>query len=219
MPRLVLVLVLSANVAEAQCPAETEALAARSPSDRAWFILERARSVEPAAQLWSASWAVGYLGLTAAQLGVLTATQDPGTRADMAVGALSAMIGVASIFLLPIRVIGDRARLEELAPRAMEGDCDALAEMERIFERDAAGEDFGSSWLMHVGSMLFNIGIGVVQGLAFGRWQSGMISAAIGIAVGEVQILTKPSGLIDARARYQVGLFDGVELAVAGPLP
>jgi hypothetical protein len=195
-------IMLSAGVAHAQEDCVDADL-------RASFMLERARSVDQAATIWSATWAVGYLGLTAAQLGVLASTQDPGTRADMAIGALGSMIGVASIFLLPVRVMGQRPRLEALAPLAMAGDCAALEEMERIFDHAADGEEFGSSWLMHVGSMLFNIGMGVVQGLAFGRWQSGMISAAIGIAVGEVQILTKPSGLIDARARYRIGIVDG----------
>jgi hypothetical protein len=213
----VLLLALSAT-AEAQCPAMDGAsseLAERTPSERVAFLLERTRSVEEAGRIWSATFAMGYLGLAAAQIAVLTASTDQGRRADMAIGAVSSLLGVASIVVLPMQVIVDRPEMEELAPRAAAGDCDALARAERIFASDAGSEDFGTSWLMHVGSMLFNIGIGLVQGLGYGRWESGAISAAIGIAVGELQLLTKPTGHVAALVRDRTGRFDAPSLTLA----
>lgn len=172
------------------------------------FILDSARGVDASARTWSATFALAYLAIAATQLGVLTATDDPGTRADAGVGAAASMIGVASVAFLPVPVLRDREELERIAPAAITGDCAALARAEAILEHDAAGEDFGSSWLMHVGSALFNLAIGAFQGLAYGRWESGAISAAVGIAVGELSIWTKPRGLVSALASYRSGSFD-----------
>lgn len=214
MARLtVLVLLLAASSARAQdrCPAPpeaSEALAERTPEERMAFILERARGVERSARTWSVTFALAYLGVAATQLAVLVASSDPGGRADAGVGAVSSMIGVASVVFMPIPVLRDREELERIAPRAMDGDCDALARAEAILAHDAAGEDFGSSWLMHVGSALFNLGIGAFQGLVYGRWESGAISAAVGIVVGELSILTKPRGLVGALASYREGDFE-----------
>jgi hypothetical protein len=213
-----LLVMLTADPAYAQCPSMHgggAALRQHTNEERMAFILRRIRGGEEAARTWTTIFAIGYLGLTVGQMAALTATQDPAERIDRGVAAVSSAIGVATIFILPLDVLTDRARVEALAPRAAAGDCAALEEAEDILESDAADEAFGSSWLIHVGSVLFNLGVGLVLGLGYGHWVTAAISTGVGILVGEVQTLTQPTDLIDALVRYRTGDFDGARPSVA----
>jgi hypothetical protein len=210
---IALLLVLAAQRAEAQaCPAmegASAALVERTPAERAAFLLHHTRRAEEQARTWALTFALSYLGLAVAQVAVLAASSDPGLRTDLGVGAVGSMIGVAAIVALPPTVLLDPEAVEELAPRAAAGDCDALARAEALLVRDAASDAFGTSWVVHLGNVLFNLGIGLLLGLAYGRWVSGAISAGIGILVGEVQTLTRPASLVDALARYRAGELEG----------
>lgn len=202
---------LGSAPAAAQCPlpyGADAALASRSTAERMGFIVERARSAEEATRTWTMIFSLGYVGLVTVQMGLIVFVSDPGQRIDFGVGAVGSVIGVASIAVFRSPVLGDRAAIEALAPPALGGDCEALARAERLLEADAASEDFGTSWLIHVGNVVFNLGIGLVLGLGFDRWISGAISAGVGILVGELQILTKPARMLDALRRYRTGELD-----------
>ncbi|MHB8877432.1 MAG: hypothetical protein ACYC8T_27385, partial [Myxococcaceae bacterium] len=88
---------------------------------------------------------------------------------------------------------------------AQPGPCPTLASAERLFLRDAEGEAFGVSWLLHGANVVFNVAVGLVLGLGWGHWESGAINAAAGIAIGEVMILTQPTGVVSDLERYRGG--------------
>ncbi len=205
---IVVASMLAVAPAAAQCPiprGASPSLAERSTEERMRFILERTQHAEEVTRTWTTVFSLSYLGLVAAQMGLIVIVDDPGARIDFAIGAVGSMIGVASLAIFRAPVLVDRASIEELAPRAMSGDCAALAEAEAFLEADASNEDFGTSWLIHVGNVVFNLGIGLVMGLGYDRWISGAISAGVGILVGEVQILTRPTRMLDTLRRYQAG--------------
>jgi hypothetical protein len=214
---LVLLLVAAPRASAQACPlieGGDAALAERTTAERADFLLAETRRGEEAARTWTAIFALSYLAIAIGQTAALTATQDPGTRIELGVGAVSSLIGVASFFVLPRAVLADLERMEALAPRARTGDCEALEAAEQLFLRDAASEAFGTSWLTHVGSVLFNLGVGLFLGLVYDRWVAGAISAGVGILTGELQILTQPTPMVAALARYRAG-----ELGESAPPP
>jgi hypothetical protein len=108
---------------------------------------------------------------------------------------------------MPLEVIADTRWLERRLATAPPGtgECQLLAEAEGLLHRDAKGEAFGRSWLFHVGNVVVNVALGLVIAAGFHHWLSGGISSAVGIAVGEAQILTQPTGAVTALARYRRG--------------
>jgi hypothetical protein len=48
---------------------------------------------------------------------------------------------------------------------------------------------------MHAANAALNVGVGLVLGLGFHRWQSAAVSAGAGILIGELQIWTMPDRL------------------------
>lgn len=219
---LVLTTATSAGAQPAQdCPLPdeaTEALAERTIEERAAFVAERFRRGEHAARTWTATFALGYLGIAVSQVAALVILNDDEERDTLWVGAVSSMIGVASFFALPLRAITDREEMEALAPEALAGDCAALRRMEALLERAAASEEFGTSWLVHLGNVLFNLGVGLYLGLVHGEWVSGAIAAGVGVAVGELQILTQPTHLVSALAQYRDGQLTREEPLASRPL-
>lgn len=206
-------LVWATSTAAAQrCPAMEGADAALADIDareRAAFLSSRAHEGYAHAATWTNVYSLSYLGIAAAQLGVLALSSDEGRRVSMAIGAASSLIGVASLFVLPLSILTHLDPIEEAALAAERGDCAALAELERLVADGASSEEFGRSWLVHVGSILFNLGVGLLLGLGYDEWVSGAISAGSGIAIGELQILTQPTTLSDAMAHYRAGELDG----------
>ena len=209
--RIAIALILLAAptpVGAQRCPGPedaSEALAEVPASRRADFLLARARSAAEEARTWTAIFAVSYFSIAATQTAVVSVIPDGGERSGLAVGAISAMIGVASLHVLPLSILVDIEDVESLAGRARAGDCEALARMEHLLDAGAGSESFGTSWLVHVGNVLFNVGVGLVLGLGYDQWISAGISTGIGIAVGEVQILTQPMPLVRSMAAYRSG--------------
>jgi len=66
-------------------------------------------------------------------------------------------------------------------------------------------EASGHSVLIHLGNAALNIAGGLVMGIFFRQWIAGAEAAVIGTAVGEVMILTQPTGSEKALARYRAG--------------
>jgi hypothetical protein len=60
---------------------------------------------------------------------------------------------------------------------------------------------------VHLGNVLFNVGLGLFLGLGYHHWEAGAINAGVGIAVGEALILTRPTAAIDDLDAYRLGRF------------
>jgi hypothetical protein len=185
-------------------------LSALAPDVRLHFIDGHLRSEAHRARLWSFGWGGGYGALTVGQAVPAFLVEDRGLRIDLVVGAVSSLFGVALILFVPLEVMADSdllaGRLSQLPPGA--DPAPLLADAERLFAAAAEDEAFGVSLWLHAGNVAFNVLIGLVLGLGFGRWESGAISTGIGIAVGEAMILTQPDRLRGLLARYRSGQLD-----------
>lgn len=151
---------------------------------------------------WSYAWSGTYAAAAVTQTALLPFIHG-GARTDLAVGAASAAFGSASLFLLPMRITGAGGKVHDL-PQTL-SPCERLAQAETLFRRAASDERLSGGVLAHGGNVVFNVGLGLLLGAGFGRWKSGIISAAVGTAVGETNLLTAPQGLPALWERYPAG--------------
>ncbi len=159
-------------------------------TERLHLLQEAERQEAVRASIWRWGWGGTYAALTIGQAIAIPFLKDPGDRIDFIVGAISAGIGTLFVVLAPLDVIGHAPKMKEL-PATPEG----LADAEKLLIADAADEAFNVSWLMHLGNVLFSVATGLVLGLGWQRWESGIINAVVGVAVGEIMIFTTPGSL------------------------
>jgi hypothetical protein len=193
---LLLIALVGAPVHAATCDDKSEA-AARVHFIRTTLASERARL-----NVWAWSWGGSNAALALGQ-GIATPfLRDRGLRIDFIVGAASNAAGSAFALIQPLG-FPDLARLEDAS---LENDpCRVLAVGERLLADGAAYEALSRGWLAHAGNVVFNVAVLLVLGLGFERWNSGFISAGIGLAVGITQILTQPNGLHASLQDYRAG--------------
>jgi len=193
-----------------ECPVISGGSAGLSEIDvgeRLQFIRQSLAREAPRARTWSTAWGVGYGILTGAQLALVPFFDDPGMQADLVVGAGSSAIGLAALLIVPLAVIRDQQELEASLEKsgAPPDPCAQLAQAEDLLIRDAASEAEGVGWLMHGANGVLALGVGLILGLGYDRWESGAINAAASFAIGEVMIFTQPNRLTDDLNRYRRG--------------
>jgi hypothetical protein len=156
-------------------------------------------------RIWSISWGTIYGAATIAQFGAAAAVQNPSQRIDFTVGAISAGVGTLSFYLLPLRFI---------VPLTGPHRCEKLAHV-------AKEEGIGKSWVGSVGNVAVNAIVTLILGAGFHHWQTALISGGVGIAVGELNLLTQPTNLLRLYEHHQdieliplVGDMKGVGLAL-----
>jgi hypothetical protein len=212
-----LVIVPRARAAECRAVAGGTSTLAAIPAETRIAWIDRKLSVEAKhARLWSGLWGAAYGGITIVQASLAATQTDSGARAENIVGASAAFIGVLAIAILPPSVEFDQLWWEKhklrLSPH--EDPCATLATVERLLVRAADSEAFGIGPLVHVGNFVVNIAAGLVLGIGFNRWPAFAYVGLVGIAVGEIQVITQPTGAIEALRLYRNGeLSDGKSAA------
>jgi hypothetical protein len=188
------------------------AVAEIAPAIRLRFIADTLRRGAAPARTWTWGWGVGLSTVGAAQFVAAPLVSDRGQRAELLLGGSKSVLGLFPILVTPLTVMGDARRLDErlAAAGASANECESglLAEAERMLVAAAWRENFGKSWLQHTGVFVVNLGAGLALGLGYGRWTTGALGAAVGIAVGETIIYTQPRQSVDALGRYRAGTLD-----------
>jgi hypothetical protein len=161
-------------------------LAARASADpceeRFAAIQDRLAASAHDLRVWRWGWGLGGAGATAIQLGLVPIVDDRDARIDLAVGAGSTLAMLVPVLFPP-----------EIDDRPAVGDCAArLADASARLQAAVDSTEAARSPLIHVGNVAFNVGIALLLGLGWGHWTSGLVSGAVGIAVGEAEILTTP---------------------------
>lgn len=177
-----------------------EAFAADCRADREERLARLATAFDEEVKglhIWSWSWGSIYAAAAVTQAGLAIGLKEQAARLDLGVGSITAAIGSASLFLLPLRFTRPLTQLRSRWSDPYR--CGLLAEAEATLERVAKEEGTGKSWVGHAGNIAFNVGLLLVLGLGFGHWRQGLISAGIGAAVGELNLLTQPTNLHRAR--------------------
>lgn len=183
-----------------------------TPAIRLRFIADSLRRGAAPARTWTWGWGVGLSTVGAAQFVAAPLVSDRGLRAELLLGGSKSVLGLFPILVTPLSVMGDARRLDErvAAAGASANECESglLAQAERMLVAAAWRENFGKSWLQHTGVFVVNVGAGLALGLGYGRWITGTLGAAVGIAVGETIIYTQPRQSVEALARYRAGTLD-----------
>jgi hypothetical protein len=197
--------------AAAGCPIPETAdplLAGVDSTRRLEFIDARLTSAERKARIWTYGWGGG---IAAAGIGTLVAVPfvAPENRVDWYTGAVSAGVGVATLIIVPPVVLDAAPALRAQIASAAPGTnvCPLLQGAEADLVRVARDEERQGGWYVHLGNVLFNVGLGLFLGLGYHHWEAGAINAAVGTAVGEALILTRPTAAIDDLETYRSGRF------------
>jgi hypothetical protein len=144
-------------------------------------IQDRLTDAAHSLSVWRWGWGIGAVGGSAVQLG-LVPLADEDQKIDLLVGAGSTLGLLVPVLFPP-----------EINARAAAGDCPTrLADAELRLRAAAESTQGARSPWVHAGNVAFNVGVTLLLGLGWGHWTSGVVSGAIGIAVGETEILTTP---------------------------
>ena len=197
-------MLLSPGIARAlECPAPPRAdprLAAIPAEERIVHLRQRLEAGRPGAEAWAWTWGIVDGAFTVGQLAAVPSAGSTEQQWALVVGAASSALGVVQVLTVPL----SPERVPDLG-----GSCAELARLEGSLERSARNAELSSGWLAQVGNVVANAAVGVAFGLADGRWQTGAVSFGVGWAIGEVQILTVPQGLVRDLERYRAGDLGG----------
>ncbi|WP_394834799.1 hypothetical protein LVJ94_50715 [Pendulispora rubella] len=171
---------------------------------RVRFIREHLERDAANARTWSLGWGLTSVGVAAGSLTLAAFQSDTNARTGGYVWSGVSLLPAAILLLFPLRVMRDARSLDATAP----ADCEALARAEALLERDADQEAAGIAWYSHAVAIGFNVGLGASLGYALDDWGNNALSAGIGIALSELQILTQPTGALRARERYRAGALE-----------
>ena len=213
MPRALALLVLllaAAPALGAECPLPPGAAPALGAADgeaRLRFLQHGMRHAARKARIWAWSSAGVLLAVANFQLLGALHVPDRGDRIDLWVGAASVGFSLVQMAAVPPLVTIDQWRLDSRVAHAPPGAdrCALLAQAERFLVRDARSEEQATGFAMQAVTVLFNIGTGVVLGLGFQRWDSAASNIFLGVALGELQILSQPTESVKLLERYREG--------------
>lgn len=206
----VTVVLIRSLLAQAQnCPlppdASPRSIAAQSNEARLAFLSKILVEESNRAVNWTLGWGATYATLAIAQLAIMPLFPQE-EQPDWYWGALSTVVGVAFTVIDPLEVReAGPVYAQRVNGAPASESCALIAEGERLLVEGAAHELSGVQWYIHAANVLFNVGLGLVLGLGYGRWTSGAINAAIGTAIGEATILTSPQHLISHWKAYRSG--------------
>jgi hypothetical protein len=143
--------------------------------------------------------------LALGQASLALTRDDPGERAELYVGAGEAVLGLVPVLLLPVPAIRDAERLDGLLVTTA-GDrerCALAREAEQLLRRSADDEAFARGWLAHALTVGVSGGGLLIVGLGYDRWGTGIAGALLGIAIGELEILSRPAGALRGLRIYE----------------
>lgn len=197
-----------AALAQVRCPDDRAAVAlAGEPVERRIeFLRDRLEAERGSARAWTWSFGLVNGGLTAGQLAGAVVVRRSSDRALLLAGAATSALGVGQILFAPITP--SRRALEE----GGDGPCLQLRRLEDELSRRARNERVGSGTAAQLGNLVINVGFGLAAGLLAHRALPGLATFGLGWGLGELQILTEPTGLVDALEDYRAG-----RLGAGGP--
>ncbi len=185
---------------------------------RLQFVEHALDTGQQAVDRWWCGWLVGYGAAGIVQTSLAVVVDDSHQQQDLAIGALTSLVGAAGQFVFPLQA-GRFARTLRMMPDGTPDQRRAkLTKGEAFLEKAAEQEAFGRSWKSQASSLAVNGGAGLATSLLFDRpARDGLITFAIGQAVSELQYFTQPMKAVRDLAAYrrQRGHFAGAPLSRA----
>jgi hypothetical protein len=184
----------AAGPAEAVTPADT-ALSGPEIERRIAFIEQRLEERQRATQIWYWSW-MAFNGGSMVGLGIVAGLSKHGDdKVSNGVQAGLGAIGVADLLLRQPEARYGTAPIAGLPEDTREEKIIELRAAESRLHSNAEQSEQRRSWVVHLGDAAVNGLAGLAIALA-GRTSDGIIAFASGVAFGELQIWTQPSGPI-----------------------
>jgi len=178
--------VLVAPRAEALCVVDAET---RARADD----LERTLRTEAArARSWRYAWGAAYDGLALATFAVLP-VRDLVERDDLAVTGISAALAGGLVLALRLDVERADVALADLNDAAP---CDRVFAIDELYRRYGSDEALHVAWPSHALNVIANSIVGGVIAFGFHHGAYGVYTAASGLAIAEVRLLSQPKRLI-----------------------
>lgn len=162
-------------------------------------------------RVWYWAWMGTGLALLGGQAALAAVTHDD-MQKEFIAGALTSTFIPGMLLLHPPYVLSDSrrldARLESTSVGGRLGDpCVVLPRAQELLGHSADDQWLATSWFAHVFVIGGNIAVGLILGLGFGDWAGAVKQAVGGSVVGEIQILTLPTGALKARGLGLTGSF------------
>jgi hypothetical protein len=178
-------------------------VSSQTAQERLAFLSRALAAEAPRATRWVAAWGATYGLLTVAQLAAVGVT-DNAADPDWYVGAFTSALGLALTLAHPVEAQHAGPAFAQEASRATHaGTCALVAEGERLLRAGADSQQRARAWYLHVINVVANVGLGLVLGLAHGRWVPGVVNFALGVGFIEATLVTAPTGLVDAWDVYR----------------
>jgi hypothetical protein len=162
-------------------------------------------------RVWYWAWMVTGTALLVGQ-GVAAPLTTGDTQKEMIAGALTSTFIPGMLLLHPPPVLSDAPRLDaRIAATSVGGSlgdpCIVLPRAQELVSRDATDQALATGWFAHVFVVGGNIVVGLILGLGYGDWAGALKQGIGGSVVGELQILTLPTGALKARGLGLTGTF------------
>jgi hypothetical protein len=183
----------------------SEALAAIPAERRLHWLDQHLASSAARSRIWAWTWRGAYSGVVVAQVILAVVQSKPDDKAADIIGASAAFIGVVSNFALPPKVMADQKWWSKHFATSQDDVCSLVNTAERLFIRGADSQEFAVGPLVHVGTFVINIASGLILGLGWNRWANFAYSSLVGIGVGEIQVATTPTDMIEDLRLYRAG--------------
>jgi hypothetical protein len=163
------------------------------------------------ARFWYWAWMAAGTGLLGGQA-ALAAVTHGNTQKEYIAGAATSVFIPAVLLVHPPTVLVDApaldARIQQTSVGGRVGDpCIAVSRAQELLRQDAADEALRTAWYAHTFVIAGNFAVGLFLGLAFHDWFGAAKQAFGGSAVGELQILTTPTGALRAQGLGLAGSF------------
>jgi len=156
------------------------------------FIEGRLEHRRPYADWWWKGWTAFYATGMVVQSVQAGLEDDDSKQADLVVSAVKAAFGTTVFLLRPPRAREGAAAPQAIAPTDPEQCRARLTVAEDALREDAKNADRRRSWKQHTLNVVLNVAGALIVSEAYDDPSRGWRSAGIGIAVGEVNLLTFP---------------------------
>lgn len=202
-------LLVAAPAAAQTCPIPDGAdpkLAAIDARDRMHFLQRELGAQARYATQWQTTWFLARSAVVASEFGLAIVSADAGDRTDSVIIGLFALAPPVGTLLFGLRVARDGPRflhLDHLDTDASR--CAYVARGEQFFARDAKNEDENRGWVQHALHIAGSTALFFILGLGYDHWRNAVLNLVAGIGLGELQILTQPTGLVSSWERYRAG--------------
>jgi hypothetical protein len=170
---------------------------------RLGFLTERLQAGKTGAQAWYWTWTAIYGAATIGQAVGFFIGQDVRTQVNFAVGAATTLLGLLLLFITDFPAEYAARELSRMPTDTPAQRRAKLKRAEELMEGAATSEADGRAWYIHLGGAAVSLAGGLILWLAYGFLVDGIINAAVGIAITEVQIWTQPTRAIKDWADYQ----------------